>query len=367
MTVWTPGAEYAYPPIYMGTSPNETAWLFDASTGQTGSASQKVSHIGFVKWSDGGTHNISKVHFPLGFVDAGGAGATFRVSLQDVSTASAPGQQDGVVDQSWTVAGTGLTANTWTTATLTATRNNVADGALLAIVFDWSVHSGSALAVIKGVNTTSKNQVNRLGFFRVSTAGQVAMAPVVVIESDTGVFGTLHTAFTHSATNTHAISTATNPKAMAVRIIPPVDMDCVGLWAIIAGTFNTADFNLVLMDASKAAIQTVAVDATQLGSVSITGPLVVPIPSTALTAGTTYYVAVVPTTAGNMNLSSVDFAVAAYADLMPGGSNCATITKDSSDVWSAVNTTRRLLAGIVFNGAGGGGATGLAQVMGGCR
>lgn len=365
MTLWNIEAtEYHFPPLQLYP---EAAVNLSWNTTQAAilAGTNIVAQIGFVKWSDGGTHNIAKAHFPIGAVTAG-TGSTYRVSLQDVST-SVQGQPDGVVDQSWTTT-TMPTANSWTTATFGAVRSNVASGSMLALVHGFSVFGSSTNILIRGAALSTNVQANRSSYVTKSTNSGSTwavqnIAPIVVFESDdtTPVFGTFWGAGTWSAVNVHTFDNASNPRAYGAKIIPPTDMDATCLWAVMSSAVTTSDFNLVLRDSSFSLIESVSVDAhtlSQGGAGSTSGVHYAPLTTKrTLTAGTTYYVTLEPTSTNDVSIISIDFAAADYMDLVSGGQKAKGASKNSSDVWSDTAATNRVLAGVVYNGTSGGGTT----------
>jgi hypothetical protein len=313
-----------------------------------------------------GNKNINKVHFNLGAIVKAG-GAVLKVSLQDVNLAAGPViQPDGTLDQYFTVPNDGsYVSHAQITGTLTsdgstpATRT-VAHGDLLAVVWEWDSHGGSDTVIVKGFSLSSvQNCAGASGLQNACvlyTGGSWAATPVsmvasVLLEFDDGTFGTLDGGMpvysTGTTTGSASINTGTTPDEYCLEFELPFATEVDGMWAWVNPAAG-ANFDMILYSGTTA-LATVSVDANAV-SANAQRSIQVRFPKIALSADTTYRVAILPTTANNVTVYYYDLYAEAHMAVVPFGTTGQTNTRTDAGAWGTATETRRLMAGIRVSG-----------------
>lgn len=335
-----------------------------AATGTIDATGERYAWIGNVMWADASvaTRDIRRARWRFSNVTkAGGSALTF--SLQNLDTANgSPHRPDGTPDQTVAIANAdaGFISNSnYTTANLSADRT-VSRGERIAGVleFDGSGRLGSdSVAIIHtSYGGTTGERGDGPALLTASWATQGAYNNLSFEFAD-GTEGILAPYMPISATATSlALNTGTTPDEVALVFTPNFKCKIDGLWAGLAAGV-TADFELVLYQGTTA-LQTAAFDAHTLRMTTfhiIEGT----IPETELTPGTTYYIAVKPTTANSVTLSYGDAVSNAVLLAMLGNTDTAYYsTRADAGSWAVTTTTRRPIIGVRFSaiddGAGGG-------------
>lgn len=319
-------------------------------------ANDKIAQMGRVAFAARtGTKNITKVHFLFGAVTKSN-GSTLRVSLQNVDTANGPAMRpDGNVDQSYTIlnADAGFVSNAWYTATLDAPRT-VTYGELLAAVFDWNGGgvSGDSVAITGLSVSSAASNGGAVGhqhcctLFTSAAWGVISMTPNILLEFDDGTFGTLDGAMVASAIGTLSVNTGTTPDEQALEFQLPFDCEVDGMWAMV--NMGAGDVDLVLYDGTTP-LATVAIDAN---AVQATGARFIraSFPKVALTANTTYRVAVKPASATSVSVYYRDVANAAHRAVMPLGTTAQLNGRTDGGAWGAGTSTRIPWMGVRISG-----------------
>lgn len=329
---------------------SQTIALTPATIAATG---DKIAFCGRVWFNERtGTKAIRRVGFRFGAITKAG-GSAMTVSMQDVDLTSGPViRPDGTQDQTIAIANAdaGFASNVWyRTGTFNADRT-VTYGDLLAVVleFDGGGRLGSDSVALSGFTTstsfsTFNNQLSVVTF--VSAAwGNIGALPNIVLEFSDGTFGTLEKALPMVTINSHSIAQNTavaDEYACAFQV--PFDCKVDGLWAVVSPS-STSNFNLILYSGTTA-LQTVAVVTHSLATNSAPRNIYVPIPETALSKNTTYYVSVQPSTNNALSVTSIDVNDANHLNTWPGGINANFATRVDLGAWSAATATRRFLAG----------------------
>lgn len=302
---------------------------------QLDAANERAALIGNVMWADGETHNVSAIRFRT--ANATTPNLTLRASLRDVSlVAGPPGRDDGTVDQSATQVNP--VANTNYQLTLGATRA-VTQGELLAVCFDVDTYTSGAINIAAFAAYTATGVPHRPLFstFLASTwaIGQTAI-PAVSLIADDGTVGILANAFPapSAAINTHAINTGTSPDEIAIAFT--VDAPCYigGAGAALQVAAN-GDFDVVLYEGTTARA-TVSVISDTLNADATVRPIDVAFPDWLCEPGTTYYLAIKPTTANNVTLYSMDVSSAAELEAFAGSAHYAS--RVDGGAWTPVTT-----------------------------
>lgn len=342
------GASLEWPPMRNMSS------FFDTTGAVIDSGSEIFAWIGRVKWADGGTHDIRSVSYLTGTCAQGTGTTTRRTSLQDVDlTAGNPARPDGVVDQSFT-SNTMPSSATWTTDTLTTDRVGVAQGTLLAVVFDFTAFGSGAIIRYGGVGAVNGQSTSSL--FTASWAN-VAVGPNVIFTAADGTVGWLDGYASGVGSSTSTEGFANNHASADERgneFTVDADIEIDGLVCHISPNADTRDWDVVLYE-NGSAVATVSVDAHSTRGIG-TLFYFLPIARRTLSAGSTYRVTVKPTTTGAVTLTVWTFAAAAYRQTF-GGLNMAYITA-LDGTFGTADTTKQAGVGVsicgVEDGAGGG-------------
>jgi hypothetical protein len=334
------------------------AMLLDA----TGEKSAFIGRVFFEGRSS--TKAIERIGFRFGSVTkSGGSGLT--VSLQDVlTTAGPPGAPDETQDQTVAIANgnASFASNTWIrTGTLSANRT-VAPGDRLAVVveFDGSGRLGSDVVNVMGLYESSGG-AGGTPFCSHKTGGAwgaVIARPNVILEFSDGTFGTLYGSHPTSAIGTlsYALNTAGADEYGLVFTVPfkcKVD----GAWWLGS---HTCDAEVLLYEGTTV-LGTITLDENIAGTVSSrvhNDAFAAPIE---LTPGTTYRIALRPTSNTGLSLKYVDVNAAGHFDAWEGGQELAMTSRLNQGAWAATTTTSRPLMGVLISAlddgvsAGGGG------------
>jgi hypothetical protein len=280
-------------------------------------SADKVAFVGRVWWADGATtKDCRKVHFRLGSVTAGTA--TFRVSLQDITTATGPPMQpDNTPDETWTVATSSLTGNAWnSTGNLSADRT-MARGSMIGIVFDFSAFTSGASIVIGSIRAVENatGAVPRQGGALLDTAGSWVLQsniPNVRLEASDGTYGFLGYDTPYSAVNTRTFNSgssgaggglnAGDERGLEWTVSHPMTIGGCGLFLTQSAG---SDCDVVLYSGTTA-LETVTVDANANQNNGNMRWLDVVFASThSFAADDTLRLMVKPTSANNVSIQSV--------------------------------------------------------------
>ena len=317
----------------------------DLSAGQAASGSmvidatgEKGAACGTVYIPDGVSRSIRKVG--IGFntvVKAGGSALT--LSLQNVSTsAGPPAQPDGTPDETVSISNASISSSSFLLTDALSADRSVSNGDLLCSVieFDGSGRIGSdsfqlATFVSLITSTLFASADLNTGSWAVINARQ----PVVLFEFSDGTYGMLDGAsiFTSHST-TIAYNSGSSPDEYGLKFTVPTDGFVDGVTLYLTSS-TSSNFDIVLYSGTTA-LATVSIDGNQWGTTTGT-PGFVTIPRTAVSAGTTYYLGIKPTTANSLTLTGFTVANNAYL----GAANATGIIRSSrtdAGAWSDTTT-----------------------------
>lgn len=348
--VATQGLWIAPPPPHLGSGTGYLSSLIDAT-------GEKVALIGHVFNSARASKSINKVGFLFGAVTkAGGSGLT--LSLQNVDLANGPPYQpDGTQDQTVAITAASVTANTWyQTGALSAARS-VSFGEPLAVVieFDGGGRLGADAYNINNIATASAGQAGMasgVSLFTSSWALQASL-PNIILEFNDGTFGTLEYAWPSAAESSVAYNTGTNPDERALEFSVPFACKTDGGWCLLTRAANS-DFDMVLYDGTTA-IATKSFDGNATATNSNRPLYWLWDSEITLTAGTTYRLALKPTTANNVTIFFRDLNDANHRQALPGGAAWGYTTRNDAGSWAATTTTRVPYIGIRISASDAGG------------
>jgi hypothetical protein len=325
-------------------------------------SAEKVAWIGPVLTPNRGSKNVQTVGFLPGAITSAG-GSTMRLSLQNVDTATGnPPRPDGTQDQTVDFLASAPTASTfYTTGNLSATRS-VAHGEMLAVVLEFQSFAGADVFNVQNITVGSSIiGSTSVSLFTASWAA-VGVAPNVILGFDDGSFGTLGAQAYPAATLTSdSVNTGTTPDEVALAFTVPFSCKVDGAWFSFNPAAATRNFDVILYDGTSALV-TVSVDAE---TVKISQSLFsVHFAEQTLSPGTSYYLAIKPTTASSGTLYGTTVTNANHFQAMAGGTAFSWAQRTDAGAWSPT-TTKRPFMGIIISalddGVGGGGA----RVIGG--
>lgn len=293
------------------------------------------------------SETISVIGFRIGAVTSA---ADLTVGIYTVDSSGNPTgtAYGGMV--AGTVASASVSAGAWVEATLGTPCTPVAAGDTVAIVITGASGVNVTLTYVPSavINPAMQRYTAAAWGFKL---GQMCVG----VKWSGGTWGNIGTLpISARSYLTYASNTAVNDE-VALKVAIPFACRCVGIWSAVRSAAG-ADFDAVLYNGT-----------TSMASTSIDGDLY---PSVfdyrlhyfatpqSLSAGTTYYAAIKPTTTTAILLPYLDVNAAAIWAAMPGLSSAAWSYRVDAGSWSDT-ATRRPMIGLIIDqlddGAGAGG------------
>ena len=306
-----------------------------SSTALTAST-HKLTMVGVVQKS--GT--ISSVSFRLGSVTKG-ATTELLVSLQDVDTANGPpGRPDGTVDQSGTISNANIVSNTYVTATL-GTNRTVTVGDLLAVVIEFSTFNASDSVPISTFQVVSQSGVHALiGLSHYNGTTWSALAtgvPIVGLGYTDGTVNSLLCGLPLTSVTTNSFNSGSSPNDRGIRWVPTATQVVLGLWAM---TIPSGDYDLVLYDSGGTALGTASLDANTARAASLRPTQRLFASPVTVSAGSTYYLTIRPSTTTNISAYTFGLNAAADREAWPLGTEADGATRTGTGAWTISSTSR---------------------------
>lgn len=314
---------------------------------QIDATGEKCAMCGSVWTPNGGAKSIDKVGLMFGSTVTKAGGSALTLSLQDATTASGPPiQPDGTQDQTVAVPNASMAASTFLLSASLSSQRAVTHGAIVCAVteFDGSGRLGSDSINFSAVPRNSGNPASfpSLVHFTSSWASTNRL-PIIVFEFSDGSYGTLDGASPISSYNsTTAINTGTTPDEHSQKFTVPTSGYIDGVGVSLSAVATGADFDIVLYDGTTA-LNSISVDSNALDGSGSSGLITLAFPKTTVTAGTTYYFAVKPTTANSVSTLSGLVGSAAYWDALPQGQTWIRSHRTDAGAWSDTATARLFL------------------------
>jgi len=323
------------PGIVVGSDVFANSTFTLASSTALTASTHKLAVVGVVQKS--GT--ISSVSFRLGAVTKG-ATTELLVSLQDVDTANGPpGRPDGTVDQSGTIANANIVSNTYVTATL-GTNRTVTVGDLLAVVVEFNTFNASDSVPISGLTAQSQNVVHSLvGLSHYNgTAWTLSVAgiPIVGLGYTDATVNSLLGVLPLSSVTSNAFNNTSTPDERGIRWVPAYTQVVAGLWAM---TIPSGDYDLVLYDSAGTQLALAACDANTVRISALRPQERYFASPVTVTAGSTYYMTVRPSSA-NVTTYTIGLNAAADREAWPLGTEADGVTRKSAGAWTVSSTSR---------------------------
>lgn len=359
-SVATQGLYIPFPP-QISILPSFTSSLIDAT-------GEKFAYIGRVWNKDRATKSIRKVGFSFGTVTKAG-GSALTVSLQDVDLTTGPVfQPDGTQDQTVAIANAdaAFVSNTWYQTGAFSADRSVAFGELVAVVieYDGAGRLGADLVNIRQLTSTG-SFLRGQGGGALLTASWAAPsgASNVILEFSDGTFGTILGGYPCSAVSNSSINTGTTPDEIALEFTLPYAATIEGGWVMCIPSSNAANFDVVLYTGTTA-LATTSVDVNATSALSNIYEILFATPQ-AISASTTYRMAIKPTTATNVAYNHHDVSAAGHFDAWPGESGWGLTSRTDAGSWAAMTTTRQPFIGLRLSAIDSGGSGGGGPLVGG--
>lgn len=333
---------------------------------------EKIAFSGYF-WTPSRTaKSIRNIGFRLGtVVKAGGSGLT--VSLQNVVTSGDMPIPDEVQDETVAIANgdSGFVSNTWYTTGNLSSDRSVNPGDLLAVVieYDGSGRLGSDSVTVQSLSNAANDVGYGIPATSLKTAAWVTnqrLVPNVVFTCSDGSLATFKQATPFNTITTVAINTGTTPDEVAVKFQMPFACKIDGFFSKVYVLANTRDYDLVLYDDSDTVLASVSIDATTVIS-NDRGRAWIQLPAeVALSANTTYRLAVKPTTASSINIFTLEVDSASHLDLHHGGQQACYSSRTDGGSWSDTAARRIIGLGVTISSLddGAGGASNLIVIEG---
>jgi hypothetical protein len=250
--------------------------------------------------SAGGT-----VHINISTLTFANAGTTVKVGVQDVSS----GIEDGTYDVRADVVGGsgGLTSGVCSVPMTTGTKTITHDD-LVAVVFEMTARGGADTVTFLRYGTTG----NAFPYTTLDVGSGPARATLyglMTLEFDDGTLGYFNSDVFAFNPSTPSFASNSTPDEYALVFQVPVPMRVTSLVTTIGSFANTDDFELILYSdplGTPVAERTIAHDADESNAQSV-GQFERDISPYDLSAGTTYAIAMRPTTTNALAISVADF------------------------------------------------------------
>jgi hypothetical protein len=263
---------------------------------------------------------------------------TFKVGIQDVSTASSPAQGDGTfdVEASFTGGGGGISGSAVQTSVMTTGTKTVAHGDLIAITFSMTARGGTDSIVIRTSHPGIRNTTMIMPVITANTGGTYAnittQSPNAYIRFDDGTIGWIYgSSFVAQGVTTTTYNSGTGTADEYGNIVNyPFTFKALGIGGVTAISGNAADCELLLYTdplGTPAVAKTITLDATQIGgTVSAEFSYLFSSPFE-MKANTNYAITVRPTTTNNISVYSSDTNTTDGGATGPPNANCYAVRR----------------------------------------
>lgn len=325
-------AWYPAMPNAIGSNLGVTGIVIDAT-------GEKVGFCGYHWTPSGGTKNIRKTGFLFGTTNTKAGGSALTLSLQNPSTSTGPPMRpDGTQDQTVAIPNASIANSAFlVTGALSADRSTAYGEPLCVVIeFDGAGRLGSDSIQIASVQKYSQTVIPTTVSFTASWADS-ARLPIVLFEYSDGTYGTLDGAMIFSAYNTtfaYNSGSASDEQAIKFSLALSGVIDAIQLNLTAA---TGADFDVVLYQGTTA-LSTVSVD-QNTWTPTVSGFGVISFPPISVSAGTTYYISVKPTTANNVTLGSVTVSSNSYLGATPQGTGWVRSSRADGGSWGDTTTS----------------------------
>lgn len=327
----------------------------------------------FIEGRPGSSKTISssggKIHWRAGSaITFANAGTTLRVGLRPVSASAGQAMQpdeSGAMDVYDDLVGATdtITANAWTTTTMSSGTKTISHGDQVAITWHMTARGGADSVTVSALNGVSTYDPQINTFVSAWGTSAAAFLPIALIEFDDGTFGVLGDSppFSAFTQQTYNDGSATDEYGLIFQVQSEIKIDALG--AMIHGVGTAADFTIAIYSdplgspTSMASVTVLGEHTPTTGSPRI-GKW--PITEQTLSAGTDYCIAIKATGASNLGLSYASVANANHRKFVTGTTNMRKASRNGgSGAFGTEVTTDIPMIGFrlsaIHDGAGGGG------------
>lgn len=296
-----------------------------------------------------------KIHFRTGAVTWATSGTTLRIGIQDLDNTTGPnGTPDGTFDvYDDIVQGTdSLSANTWTTITMSSGTKSIAHGDLIAVVFDLTTRNGSDSVAYSALNQTQANHPLCRGY-TTSWQNPINGLPLVVIEFDDGTLATILGSLPFITYTLELFSDSTNPDERGLIFQVPFACQVEGcvLSPIYFGTGANSDCDITLYETplgTPNALATKSILAENMNTTESAFFLLFSSPAY-LKSNTDYCLAIKATGASNVGLRVCTLPSAASRCFIDGGTNLRKGTRNNGSGAFSEDTTNLYVMGVLIS------------------
>ena len=270
----------------------------------------------------GGSKTISaagggKIVWMTGAVTFSSGSTTFVVGIQDVSTASSPGQGDGVndVSVSYTGGGGGITANAVQQSVMASGSKTIAHGDMVALVFAMTARGATDSVIVQHAPSGTEVNPNILGGSVIENTGgsyaNTSAYPMAYIVFDDGSVGYMYGFAMQKAVTTVTINSGTaTADEYGNLLYLPFSFYAIGIEAMVSLAGNSSDCELLVYSdplGTPAVQRTLTVDATQASATAAVRFLGLPFATPLLVKPyTPIAVTCRPTTVNNLSIYAWD-------------------------------------------------------------
>lgn len=343
--VSTPPMYYPFPPPIGTTAPSFVNVVTDASGEKHAMVMQAPK-----------TGSIRKIHVRTAAV-AAATDTDFRLETVDLTNGQPTGTLFGT-NTNVTVASASITSNTWITSGALTADASVTKGDILAVVIAPSGSPNINWAVVDNYDPQQYYPYNRL--FTASWQAISNATPVVALEYSDGSFAYSPRTLPITTINTRALNTGTTPDEGALKFTTTAPVRVCGAWT---GMDADGNYDLVLYDTDgSTSLTSVSVDKDLRRTFHGLHTLIFPT-AVSLSASSTYYLSVKPTSATTTNLMTFTVNASGLLTAMIGSTDHYA-TRTDAGAWSAT-TTEVPLIGLIIDGIDdgtGGSGGGAAQL-----
>jgi len=340
---------------------------------------EQCAYVGRVLWNDRGTHTVgssSVIHTHTWASTWANGASTFDVGIQDVATGAGPAAQpDGTFDVKGTFTGGdgSVVSVNFSAFPMTTGSKSIAQGDLIAVVFDFTNRAGSDSIQLNRLTTNTFLHTSLVNT-NLGGAGWAAIGPGscpnIIIVADDGAIGTFDfsTPGCYWGASTFKSGDAADEFALMFQL--PWSGKIDALWAAFSYNSTTSDGTIslytdplgtptVVSGASKSFLAETTMRASALTPVLS----IFTLPSeVAVSHGVSYALGLKATGAGNLGLHTWQLSNANFRSILDGGTTLERRSRTGSAAFGSASTTFIPMMGVRYSSlhdAGGGGGGGL--------
>lgn len=355
---------YPFSPLWVNSVGGIQTWA------NLNSSTIKAAQCGYLNTAGGATKTLQNLHIMVGTANKT-SGSDLRLGIQAVSTTTGPPIQP---DGSWaasgaayvTVADSAITANTWLRSGTVGGTLSMTQGGLYCLVVEPENYAGSDSYLLRSVNLRSGWTAQSSSYNGSTWSASTANTALHLLEFTDGTFGSLGLGAPLNVVGTTvAFNSGSADDEIGLKVVPDTPMVVNGICADNPYSTSTGDFEWVLYEGTTAR-RTVTTDVNHLFTTSATVTICGVFDSSfTLSAGTTYYAALKPTTANNVRITYSGVADASYWSVWSGGPITSYSSRADGGAWTDTDTRRPsiwlLVSATGSTGGSGGGAYVVAQ------